>query len=45
MSESGAIPFTFFAAIKVVQVFVVRRFYPETSGITLEDMQRRLERA
>jgi hypothetical protein len=26
-----------------VQVFVVWRFYPETSGITLEAMQKRME--
>jgi sugar porter (SP) family MFS transporter len=42
-AESGAIPFGFFAAMMVVQVFVVWRFYPETSGVTLEAMQKRLE--
>jgi len=41
-AESGAIPFGFFAAMMVVQVIVVWRFYPETSGITLEEMQKRL---
>jgi SP family arabinose:H+ symporter-like MFS transporter len=41
-AQSGAVPFGFFAAMMVVQVFVVWRFYPETSGITLEEMQKRL---
>jgi hypothetical protein len=27
----------------VVQFFVVWRLFPETSGITLEDMQRKME--
>jgi hypothetical protein len=27
----------------LVQLFVVWRFYPETSGVTLEDMQKKLE--
>jgi len=43
-AKSGAIPFGFFAAMMAVQVFVVWRFYPETSGITLEAMQKRMER-
>ena len=41
-AHSGAIPFGFFAAMMAVQTFVVRRFYPETSGITLEEMQKRV---
>jgi len=41
-AQSGAIPFGFFAAMMAVQAFVVWRFYPETSGITLEDMQKRV---
>jgi sugar porter (SP) family MFS transporter len=40
---SGAIPFGFFSLMMVVQLFVVWRFYPETSGVTLEDMQKKLE--
>jgi sugar porter (SP) family MFS transporter len=44
-AKSGAIPFGFFAAMMAVQVFVVWRFYPETSGITLEEMQKRMEAA
>jgi MFS transporter, SP family, arabinose:H+ symporter len=39
---SGAYPFIFFAAMMVLQFFVVLFFYPETKGITLEQMQHRL---
>jgi MFS transporter, SP family, arabinose:H+ symporter len=39
---SGAYPFVFFAAMMVVQFFVVMFFYPETKGFTLEEMQHRL---
>jgi MFS transporter, SP family, arabinose:H+ symporter len=39
---SGAYPFVFFAAMMVVQFFVVMFFYPETKGFTLEEMQGRL---
>jgi SP family arabinose:H+ symporter-like MFS transporter len=39
---SGAYPFVFFAAMMVVQFFVVLFFYPETKNVTLEEMQRRL---
>jgi MFS transporter, SP family, arabinose:H+ symporter len=39
---SGAYPFIFFAAMMVLQFFVVFLFYPETKGITLEQMQHRL---
>jgi sugar porter (SP) family MFS transporter len=44
-AKSGAIPFGFFAAMMVVQLVVVWRFYPETSGVTLEEMQKRMEAA
>ncbi len=40
--RSGAYPFVFFAALMVLQFFVVLFFYPETKGITLEEMQHRL---
>jgi sugar porter (SP) family MFS transporter len=40
--SSGAYPFVFFAAMMVVQFFVVLFFYPETKGVTLEEMQHRL---
>ena len=36
-------PFVLFAVMTVVQFFVVWRLFPETSGITLEDMQRKME--
>jgi MFS transporter, SP family, arabinose:H+ symporter len=39
---SGAYPFVFFAAMMVLQFFVVLFFYPETKGFTLEEMQHRL---
>jgi SP family arabinose:H+ symporter-like MFS transporter len=35
-------PFAFFAAMCVIQFFVVLTIFPETSGITLEDMQKKL---
>ena len=40
-SSKGA-PFVFFSAIMVLQFFVVLLVYPETKGITLEDMQKKL---
>ncbi len=39
--SSGAYPFVFFAAMMVVQFFVVLSFYPETKGVTLEQLQHR----
>jgi sugar porter (SP) family MFS transporter len=41
-ASSGAYPFVFFAVMTVLQFFVVLFFYPETKGITLEDMQKKL---
>jgi len=41
---SGAIPFVFFAAMMVVQFVVVLVWYPETKGVSLEEMQRRMEK-
>ena len=40
--SSGAYPFMFFAAMMVLQFFVVLFVYPETKNITLEQMQKRL---
>ncbi len=37
-----ATPFAFFAAMTVLQFFVVLFMYPETKGLTLEDLQRKL---
>ncbi|WP_263416412.1 sugar porter family MFS transporter [Terriglobus albidus] len=41
---SRSAPFFFFAAMTVVQFFVVLFIYPETKGATLEQLQVRLER-
>lgn len=41
-ARSTAAPFVFFAAMMVVQFFMVLAIYPETKGVTLEQMQRRL---
>lgn len=40
-SASG--PFIFFAAMMVLQLIVVVRFFPETKGFTLEQLQQQLE--
>ncbi|MGB6264214.1 MAG: sugar porter family MFS transporter [Candidatus Acidiferrales bacterium] len=40
--SSGAYPFVFFAAMMVVQFFVVMWFFPETKGFSLEQMQHEL---
>ena len=39
---SPATPFGFFAGMMVLQVAVVALFFPETKGVTLEDMQARM---
>jgi sugar porter (SP) family MFS transporter len=39
---SPAVPFGFFAAMMVLQVVVVAAFFPETKGVVLEDMHRRM---
>ncbi|HWR51264.1 MAG TPA: sugar porter family MFS transporter [Bryobacteraceae bacterium] len=41
-ARSGAIPFAFFSVMMVVQFFVVLLVYPETKGVTLEQMQKKL---
>ena len=41
-ARSGAYPFVFFAAMMVLQFFVVLMVYPETKGITLEQMQKKM---
>ncbi|HVO63311.1 MAG TPA: sugar porter family MFS transporter [Terriglobales bacterium] len=40
--SSGAYPFVFFSAMMVLQFFVVLFVYPETKGITLEQMQKKM---
>jgi sugar porter (SP) family MFS transporter len=37
------VPFAFFAAMMAIQFFVVLFVFPETKGISLEEMQKRLE--
>jgi SP family arabinose:H+ symporter-like MFS transporter len=39
---SGGYPFAFFSGVMIVQFFVVLFFYPETNGISLEAMQKKL---
>jgi sugar porter (SP) family MFS transporter len=41
-SVSRAAPFAFFATMMVVQFFVVLFIYPETKGVTLEQMQKKM---
>jgi sugar porter (SP) family MFS transporter len=41
-ASSGAYPFVFFSAMMVLQFFVVASLYPETKGVSLEEMQRKL---
>ena len=41
-ARSGAYPFVFFSAMMVLQFFVVLFFYPETKGVTLEAMQKKM---
>lgn len=38
-TSSGAYPFIFFAAMMVLDVFLILKYYPETKGISLEQMQ------
>lgn len=42
---SKSIPFMFFSAMMVLQFVVVLLAFPETKGVSLEEMQRRLEKA
>jgi MFS family permease len=41
-AKSKPIPFVFFAAMMVLQFVVVLLVYPETKGVSLEDMQKKL---
>jgi SP family arabinose:H+ symporter-like MFS transporter len=43
VQHSASGPYIFCAAMMVVQFFVVIRFFPETKGYTLEELQQRLE--
>jgi MFS family permease len=41
-ASSGGYPFLFFSAMMALQFFVVLFLYPETKGISLEEMQKKL---
>jgi len=41
-AKSRGLPFVFFAAMMALQFFVVFFGYPETKGVTLEEMQKKL---
>jgi sugar porter (SP) family MFS transporter len=41
-AHSAAVPFAFFASMMVVQFFVVLFVFPETKGVTLEQIERKL---
>ena len=41
-ARSGAIPFAVFALMMVVQFIVVLSIYPETKGVSLEEMEHRI---
>jgi SP family arabinose:H+ symporter-like MFS transporter len=41
-ASSGAFPFVFFSLMMVVQFFVVSWLFPETKGISLEEMQNKM---
>ena len=41
-AQSGGYPFVFFSIMMAAQFVVVLLWYPETKGITLEEMQKRL---
>ncbi|MGH9588588.1 MAG: MFS transporter [Acidobacteriaceae bacterium] len=38
-TSSGAYPFIFFGVMMVLDLFIISFYYPETSGISLEQMQ------
>ena len=40
--SSGAYPFIFFAVMMVIDFFLILKYYPETKGVSLEQMQHRL---
>jgi hypothetical protein len=41
-ARSGAYPFVFFSAMMVLEFFVVLLLYPETKGVTLEAIQKKM---
>ena len=43
-ASSGGYPFLIFALVTALQFFVVLKFYPETKGVSLEELEKRLVR-
>ena len=41
-AKSGGYPFIFFSVMTIVQFLVVLKIYPETKGVSLEEMQKKL---
>ncbi|HJZ63411.1 MAG TPA: sugar porter family MFS transporter [Candidatus Acidoferrum sp.] len=41
-AKSGGYPFIFFSVMTILQFLVVLKVYPETKGVSLEEMQRKL---
>ncbi len=41
-AKTQALPFVFFAVCTVIQLIVVAKFFPETKGVELEDMEKRI---
>jgi MFS transporter, SP family, arabinose:H+ symporter len=41
-ASSGGYPFVFFSAMMVLQFFIVLFVYPETTGLSLEEMQKKM---
>ena len=41
-AKSAAIPFVFFAVVMAAQFFVTLAFFPETKGLSLEELQEKL---
>jgi MFS family permease len=44
-ANSGGAPFAFFAAMTVLQFVVVLLVYPETKGVSLEELERRMDKS
>jgi SP family arabinose:H+ symporter-like MFS transporter len=40
--QSGALAFSIFAVMMVLQFFLVLKYLPETKGVSLEELQQRL---
>ena len=40
--SSGGLPFAVFGVMMIVQLIVVMLYYPETKGVSLEELQHKL---